>query len=111
GEVFVPLSRGLAQVLVHLEGLDLVQAWRGGNGVIGPHLFEPRPTLRIIPGKLSGEPHVVDTRIPTKMLASLRTRGLEIEAIIDLYPRLTRQNVEEAIALEVQLERNLRAAA
>lgn len=110
GEVFVPLSRGLAQTLAHLEGLDLVEIWPGGNGVIGPHLFEPRPTLRIIPGKLSGEPHVVDTRIPTKMLASLRSRGLGVDSIIELYPRLTLQNVEEAIALEVQLERNLHAA-
>ena len=32
-------------------------------------------------------------------------------AIIELYPRLTQENVEEAIALEVQLERNLRAVA
>ncbi len=110
-EVFVPLRRGLAQALTHLEGLDLVEAWQGENGVVGPHLFEPRSTLRIIPGKLSGEPHVVDTRIPTTMLSSLRTRGLEVDAIIELYPRLTHQNVEEAIALEVQLDRNLRAAA
>lgn len=111
GEVFVPLSRGLAQMLAHREGLDLVDVWQGSRGVVGPHLFEPGPTLRIIPGKLSGEPHVVDTRIPTKMLSSLRVRGLEVGAIIELYPRLTRQNVDEAIALEVQLERNLRAAA
>jgi uncharacterized protein (DUF433 family) len=110
-EIFVPLRRGLAQGLAHLQGLDLVEAWYGGNGVVGPHLFEPRPTLRIIPGKLSGEPHVVDTRIPTKMLLSLRARGLEVEAIIELYPRLTTENVDDAIALEVQLERNLRAAA
>jgi uncharacterized protein (DUF433 family) len=111
GEVFVPLSRGLAQGLAHLEGLNLVEAWQGDGGVIGPHLFEPRATLRIIPGKLSGEPHVVDTRIPTKMLSTLRTRGLEVPGIIELYPRLTQENVEEAIALEGQLERNLRAVA
>jgi uncharacterized protein (DUF433 family)/DNA-binding transcriptional MerR regulator len=111
GEVFVPLSRGLAQGLAHLEGLNLVEAWQGDRGVVGPHLFEPRATLRIIPGKLSGEPHVVDTRIPTKMLSTLRTRGLEVPAIIELYPRLTQENVEEAIALEGQLERNLRAVA
>lgn len=111
GEVFVPLSRGLAQMLAHREGLDLVDVWQGSRGVMGPHLFEPGPTLRIIPGKLSGEPHVVDTRIPTRMLSSLRARGLEVGAIIDLYPRLTDQNVDEAIALEAQLERTLGAAA
>ncbi len=111
GEVFVPLGRGLAQMLAHREGFDLVDVWQGRNGVLGPHLFEPGPTLRIIPGKLSGEPHVVDTRIPTKILSSLQARGLEVGAIIDLYPRLTRQNVEDAIALEEQLESNLHAAA
>jgi uncharacterized protein (DUF433 family) len=111
GEVFVPLRRGLGQALAHLEGLDLVEVWKGGEEVIGPHLFEPRSTLRIIPGKLSGEPHVVDTRIPTKMLSSLQERGLAVDAILDLYPRLTPQNVDEAIGLEVQLERNLGAAA
>ena len=94
-----------------MEGLNLIEVWQGDRGVVGPHLFEPCATLRIIPGKLSGEPHVVDTRIPTKMLSTLRTRGLEVPAIIELYPRLTQENVEEAIALEVQLERNLRAVA
>ena len=111
GEVFVPLRGGLGQGLAHLGGRDLVEAWPGMEGLVGPHLFEPRPTLRIIPGKLSGEPHVVYTRIPTRMLASLEHRGLAVDAIVELYPRLTRQNVDEAIALEVQLERNLRAAA
>jgi uncharacterized protein (DUF433 family) len=111
GEVFVPLNRGLAQGLAHLGGLNLIDAWQGARGVVGPDLVEPRASLRIIPGKLSGEPHVVDTRIPTKMLSALRQRGLGVTAIIELYPRLTQENVEEAIALEVQLERNLRAAA
>jgi uncharacterized protein (DUF433 family) len=113
GEVFVPLGKGLAQMLANLEGLDLVQAWQSmeGVGVVGPHLARPRPTLRIIPGKLSGEPHVVDTRIPTRTLSSLRKRGLDTDAIVDLFPRLTGQNVDEALALEVQLERNLRTAA
>jgi uncharacterized protein (DUF433 family) len=88
------------QLLAHGEGIPL----NGGDPRVG------LPS-RIIPGKLSGEPHVVDTRIPTKMLSTLRTRGLEVSAIIELYPRLTQENVEEAIALEVQLERNLRAVA
>jgi hypothetical protein len=33
-EVFVPLSRGLAQGLAHLEGLNLVEAWQGDRGVV-----------------------------------------------------------------------------
>ncbi len=110
-QTFVPLPGGLAQMLTHREGLDLVDIWEGTEGMKGPHLLEPAPTLRIIPGKLSGEPHVVDTRIPTKTLSSLWVRGVEPETIIELYPRLTRRNVDEAIALEEQLERNLRVAA
>jgi len=109
--LFAPLGRGVAQMLAHIEGTDLVDVWESSKGLVGPHLLEPGPTLRIIPGKLSGEPHVVDTRIPTKMLSSLRIRGMVVNSIIELYPRLTRQNVEEAVALEAQLERNLPAAA
>ena len=111
GDFLVPLGKGVAQALAHRQGLDLVSVWDGFNGAVGPHLLEPRPTLRIIPGKLSGEPHVVNTRIPTRLLSGLRSRGLRIEAIIELYPRLTPTNVEEAVALELQLERNLHAAA
>jgi uncharacterized protein (DUF433 family) len=111
GEFFVPLAKGVAQRLAHLEGLNLIEVWDGGDGVVGPHLLEPRPNLRIIPGKLSGEPHVVDTRIPTKMISSLQRRGLPEAAIIDLYPRLDSRSVQDALALEVQLERNLHPAA
>src|SRR5437867_7363360 len=30
-EVFVPLRRGLAQMLIHLEGVDLVDVWQGSR--------------------------------------------------------------------------------
>ena len=111
GELLVPLSRGAAQVLAHLEGQNLVEVWKGPNGVLGPNLLEPRPTLRIIPGKLSGEPHVADTRIPTKTISSLSRRGLETDKVRELYPQLTPQSIEEAISLEAQLDRNLGSAA
>lgn len=111
GEVFVPLPRGLVQGLMDLGEIDLVEAFHGHGGIMGPHLTQPRPTLRIIPGKLSGEPHVVDTRIPTSAVAALAASGLGPSDVVALYPDLTLDNVEEAIDLEGQLERNLHPVA
>ena len=111
GEVFIPLSRGLAQGLGQLEGLDLVEAREASDGQLGPHLLRPRPTLRIVLGKLSGEPHVADTRIPTTSLAALADRGLTVATILDLYPQLRSESVVDAIDLERQLASNLGAAA
>jgi uncharacterized protein (DUF433 family)/DNA-binding transcriptional MerR regulator len=110
-EVFVPLPRGLVQGLMELGGIDLVEAFAGHGGIVGPNLTQPRPTLRIIPGKLSGEPHVVDTRIPTFAVAALAASGLGPREVVALYPDLTPDNVEEAIDLEGQLERNLHPVA
>jgi len=111
GRAFVPLGKGAAQGITDSAGLDLVDIWQVHDAVVGPHLFEPRRTLRIIPGKLSGEPHALGTRIPTRMVWSLRGQGLDAEDIIELYPRLSRENVIEAIDLEDELERNLANAA
>jgi len=110
-ELFVPLRKGFAQGLAHIGGIDLVAAWNGPSGLSGPNLVRARPSLRIIPGKLSGEPHVSDTRIMTTALSALRGRGLSIRDIRELYPRLSEASVEEAVDLEAQLDRNLRPAA
>jgi uncharacterized protein (DUF433 family) len=64
-----------------------------------------------VPGKLASEPHVVHTRVSTRNLAALSRRGLSREAILALYPSLSSHNVEEALALEAQLERNLHPVA
>jgi len=109
-ETFVPLRAGLLQGLVDTQ-VDLIEAFESRSGLRAPHLSVPRPTLRIIPGKLSGEPHVEDTRIPTNMLAALARRGFAPAEIRNLYPSLTATNVEEAIDLEEQLERNLHPVA
>jgi uncharacterized protein (DUF433 family)/DNA-binding transcriptional MerR regulator len=112
GEVYIPLGGGGRQSLIFEEPLDLIDAWRVHWPAVGPHLLEPRPTLRIVPGKLSGEPHVAETRIPTRTIWSLaRQQNMEAESIIEFYPRLTPQNVQEAIDLEDQLEQNLGLAA
>jgi uncharacterized protein (DUF433 family) len=109
-EVFVPLRTGFLQELVNTE-VDLTAAFEGPHGIRAPDLVRPRPTLRIIPGKLSGEPHVIETRITTSVLSALTARGFGRELIIDLFPVLAPENVMEAVDLEEQLERNLRPAA
>jgi uncharacterized protein (DUF433 family) len=106
----VPLGKGIAQQLVDVR-LDLVRPFEITPGLKGPNLVVPRPTLRIVPGKLSGEPHVLDTRIPTVLVASLSREGYRTEQISELYPELTAANIEEAIDLERQLAGNLRRAA
>lgn len=110
-DIFIPLRHGYAQFLASDEGLDLLRPWHVHPHIIGPDLSEPGPTLRIIPGKLSGEPHVVDTRIPTATIWGLSRQGFDSGDIIELYPRLTPENVKDAVDLEDRLERNLRQAA
>ena len=87
--------------------LDLLAEYEPGLGLHGPHLLVPRPLLRIIPGKLGGEPHVYDTRVETRGLMALNTRGYETERILEFYPFLDAASVQQAIDLEEQLTRNL----
>ncbi|TMK48660.1 MAG: DUF433 domain-containing protein [Actinobacteria bacterium] len=98
------------QRMLDVGPVDLVAAFSRPD-IEAPDLAEPRPTLRIVPGKLASEPHVAHTRVSTRNLAALSRRGLSGEAILALYPSLTSRNVEEALALEAQLERNLHPAA
>jgi len=105
----VPLGGGLAQELFDTK-VNLVRPFEV-DGRRGPDLVRPRPTLRVVPGKLSGEPHVEATRIPTQMLAALERRGFDPAAIVEMYPAINVTNVVEAIDLEVQLDENLRARA
>ncbi len=108
--VFVPLRSGLLQALMDTE-VDLIDAFESRSGLKAPNLVTPRPTLRIIPGKLSGEPHIEDTRIPTSIVAALAGRGFPPDRIRELYPSLSRVNIDEAVDLEDQLERNLHPVA
>jgi uncharacterized protein (DUF433 family) len=70
----------------------------------------PRPSLRIVPGKLSGSPHIMKTRIETVALAALEERGLSESKIAALYPVASPTSIGEALDLEHQLQANLEAA-
>jgi uncharacterized protein (DUF433 family) len=94
------------QALMH-ETLDLVEPFPTEEGTRGPHLIRPRPTLRIVPGKLAGSPHIEDTRIETVALAALAARGMEEPKIARLYPMVSNTALREALDLEGQLRRNI----
>lgn len=91
--------------------INLIAPFETEAGIRGPDLFRPRPHLRIVPRKLSGSPHVEDTRVETQALQALSRRGFSVENITELYPFLGSGEITEALELEEQLARNLRAAA
>ena len=88
------------------DTLDLLAPFAHGVSA-GPDLRRPRPLLRIVPGKCSGEPHVHGTRITTSTLASLFERGYDLDDLAALYPQEPRQ----ALAQAHDLDQHLRSAA
>jgi uncharacterized protein (DUF433 family) len=111
-KLLLPVRRGSAQFVSPEIAVDLLQEYEpGGADLLGPHLLQPRPQLRIIPGKLGGEPHIRDTRIDTLTMVALAQRGYTTGDILDLYPFLDSAGVEDSLDLERQLQRNLGVAA
>jgi uncharacterized protein (DUF433 family) len=92
-----------------LDTLDLVCPFESEADIRGPHLVKPRPHLRIIPGKLSGAPHIESTRLETEAIGSLADRGLSRAKIYRLYPRFEQEGIDDALDLEGQLSKNLGA--
>ena len=80
------------------EVLNLVQPYKSA-----PDLLRPRPLLRIIPGKLHGEPHIVDTRIPSLTISALDQAGYTLEQIGTMYPDAPPEALSEAIEFERSL--------
>jgi uncharacterized protein (DUF433 family) len=81
------------------SALNLVAAYNDR----GPDLLEPRPLLRILPGKLHGEPHIAHTRISTAVLYELHREGYNDEQIRRMYPDLSADALRQAIDLEQSL--------
>ena len=96
--------------LVQPEVLDLMAPFDLVKGQLGPDLRQPRPMLRILPGKLAGSPHIVNSRIETVALGALAARGMSATIIAELYPAVPRTAIDDALDLEGQLARNLAAA-
>ena len=82
--------------------LDLLGPFSCGEQ-LGPSLISPRPNLRIIPGKVSGEPHLAGSRITTQVAAALYRRIPDTERIAELYPGFEARTFQEAIDFEYSL--------
>ncbi|HET8631328.1 MAG TPA: DUF433 domain-containing protein [Thermomicrobiales bacterium] len=80
------------------DTLDLVAPYKGA-----PDLLQPRPLLRIIPGKLHGEPHIAGTRIPTRTIVELDRSGYDLDQIRTMYPDASPEALREAIEFERSL--------
>lgn len=79
--------------------LDLLGPF--GNGKHrGPDLIRPRPSIRIIPGKVSGEPHLVGSRITTRSVAAVYKRVRDLDTVVALYPGLALETIGQAIDFE-----------
>jgi len=116
----VVLVSGRGEPYIGLDGL-ILRADRGRQvgaedflfltrpfDATGPDLLVPRSSLRIIPGKVSGQPHVADTRIPSLSVYALSQSGYGVPDILTMLPDLTEGAVTESIDLEESLQ--LRAA-
>lgn len=71
-------------------------------GLRGPDLIRPRPTLRIVPAKVAGQPHVEHTRLTTPTLAALVDEGFGSFDVAEMYG-LSEFAVWDAVDLEHQL--------
>jgi uncharacterized protein (DUF433 family) len=113
GEVFFNASGYISNLAgqrpLDADWLDLIAPFDTEQGR-APNLYAPRPSLRIVPGKLSGSPHIVKTRIETVALAALEERGLSEGKIAKLYPLASPGAIGEALDLEHQLRASLKAA-
>ncbi|MFN0148535.1 MAG: DUF433 domain-containing protein [Dehalococcoidia bacterium] len=95
GEGDDEVAKGLDGQLARADILVLVAPFGGA-----PDLLSPRPHLRIVPGKLHGEPHIEGTRIQSQAIFALHAAGYALDALVELYPDAGRAALAEAIALE-----------
>lgn len=106
GDLYLQLAEGLTvraapgQQTVLPDLLVFVPPYAGALD-----LLRPRPLLPIIPGKLHGEPHVVDTRFASATLDALEVGGYTTRQIRRMYPDVSSDALDQAL----DLERSLRA--
>ncbi len=106
GDIFIHTSAGFVDLrgnnaLPHEQRFGLLGPFQT-RGQQGPDLVRPRPHLRIVPERVAGEPHVENTRLTTRTLAGLASRGFTVGRIAAMYD-VTEIVVDEAVELEEQL--------
>jgi uncharacterized protein (DUF433 family) len=89
--------------------LEPINELGGNRGKLwAPDLQSPSRHTRISPFVLAGDPCIVETRVPTSSIHALRiSRGLSVNEIMDLYPILTTESIEDAFQLEQLLRREI----
>ena len=70
---------------------------------IGVPVLAPSPGVVIDPRIRGGTPVILGTRIPTRLIAELRSEGLSDEEILSLYPSLTTDDIAAAVEWESSL--------
>ena len=96
----------ISEVLALTERFDLLAPLDGVSDrpLYGPDLVYPSEHTYISPWVMGGEPCVNETRIPTAtVIALVELRGLTTGDVLALYPSLTTEGVEDAVALERRL--------
>ena len=63
----------------------------------------PRPNLRIVPGRVSGEPHLAKSRITTLSAAALYQNLGDLAAVAALYPGFGVEAFKDAVEFERSL--------
>ncbi|HSS79505.1 MAG TPA: DUF433 domain-containing protein [Thermoanaerobaculia bacterium] len=93
--------------------MDLIGPFESLEGTKGPDLAWPRPTLQILPRKISGAPHISGTRLPTQSISALADRGFTVDQLAKIYPFVDQASLNDSVDLEEQLKQNasLRRAA
>ena len=114
----VAMTEG-GQLVIQMTDHDLRLAEPGQQGLLegvlvlvrpfgsAPDLFQPRPLLRIIPGKLHGEPHLAGTRIASAVVFEFARMGYPLADIESFYPDAD----PEALSQAIEFERSLILAA
>ncbi|HET8626903.1 MAG TPA: DUF433 domain-containing protein [Thermomicrobiales bacterium] len=60
------------------------------------------PDIHETPGVCGGYPRIGDTRIPVRVIVEHARAGVDVAGILAMYPDLTREQVEDALAYYAQ---------
>lgn len=107
GRLYVRLGGMLVRVDDGWQGVveevldDLVSSYHEA-----PDLLQPGPRLRIVPGKLSGDPHIEGTRISTTAIFELHESGYSFDRMRSFYPEASADDLRNAVDLERRLRRH-----
>jgi uncharacterized protein (DUF433 family) len=87
--------------------VNLIGPFEGLEGTREPDLAWSRPTVQILPRKISGAPHIAGTRLPTQSISAMADRGFTVDQLAGIYPFAGRESLSDSIDLEEQLKHNV----